>query len=116
MKRPQDTANKMRTAALWGMRTRDRLMHDGLSTSRTDAIERHNGEGTDAPKEIRVSLRSAAKPTDHFSEFAVVEAKRISVAPCRLSRANLVLAGGGGNALTSSFFIRWDKLRIAQTL
>jgi CxxC motif-containing protein (DUF1111 family) len=45
---PQDTANKMRTAPLWGMRTRDRLMHDGLSTSRTDAIERHNGEGTDA--------------------------------------------------------------------
>jgi CxxC motif-containing protein (DUF1111 family) len=44
---PPETANKMRTAALWGMRTRDRLMHDGLSTSRTDAIERHNGEATD---------------------------------------------------------------------
>jgi CxxC motif-containing protein (DUF1111 family) len=45
---PQETANKMRTAALWGMRTRDRLMHDGLSTSRTDAIERHNGEAIDS--------------------------------------------------------------------
>ena len=44
---PQDTANKMRTAPLWGMRTRDRLMHDGLSTSRTDAILRHNGEAID---------------------------------------------------------------------
>jgi CxxC motif-containing protein (DUF1111 family) len=47
---PQDTANKMRTAALWGMRTRDRLMHDGLSTSRTDAILRHSGEANDAAK------------------------------------------------------------------
>jgi CxxC motif-containing protein (DUF1111 family) len=47
---PQDTANKMRTAALWGMRTRDRLMHDGLSTSRTDAILRHNGEAIDTAR------------------------------------------------------------------
>src|SRR5262249_33883059 len=47
---PQDTANKLRTAPLWGMRTRDRLMHDGLSTSRSGAIERHAGEATDARK------------------------------------------------------------------
>jgi len=47
---PQDTANKMRTAPLWGMRTRDRLMHDGLSTSRTDAILRHNGEAIDTAR------------------------------------------------------------------
>ena len=47
---PQDTANKMRTAALWGVRTRDRLMHDGLSTSRTDAILRHSGEAIDTAK------------------------------------------------------------------
>jgi CxxC motif-containing protein (DUF1111 family) len=47
---PQDTANKMRTAPLWGMRTRDRLMHDGLSTSRTDAILRHNGEASDTAR------------------------------------------------------------------
>jgi CxxC motif-containing protein (DUF1111 family) len=47
---PQDTANKMRTAPLWGMRTRDRLMHDGLSTSRTDAILRHGGEAIDTAR------------------------------------------------------------------
>ena len=47
---PQDTVNKMRTAPLWGMRTRDRLMHDGLSTSRTDAILRHNGEAIDTAR------------------------------------------------------------------
>jgi CxxC motif-containing protein (DUF1111 family) len=41
---PRDTANKLRTPPLWGLRTRDRLMHDGLSVSRTDAILRHRGE------------------------------------------------------------------------
>ena len=40
----QGTRNKMRTAPLWGMRTRDRLMHDGLSLTRTDAILRHGGQ------------------------------------------------------------------------
>jgi CxxC motif-containing protein (DUF1111 family) len=41
---PPDTANKLRTAPLWGLRTRDRLMHDGFSTSRNEAILRHRGE------------------------------------------------------------------------
>jgi CxxC motif-containing protein (DUF1111 family) len=41
---PSDTANKMRTAPLWGLRTRDRLMHDLLSFTRNDAILRHAGE------------------------------------------------------------------------
>jgi CxxC motif-containing protein (DUF1111 family) len=40
----QATRNKVRTAPLWGMRARDRLMHDGLSVSRTDAILRHSNE------------------------------------------------------------------------
>ena len=43
---PPDTANKMRTAPLWGLRTRDRLMHDGESLTRNDAILRHGGEAT----------------------------------------------------------------------
>jgi CxxC motif-containing protein (DUF1111 family) len=43
---PPDTANKMRTAPLWGVRTRDRLMHDGESLTRNDAILRHGGEAT----------------------------------------------------------------------
>ena len=40
----QATVNKLRTAPLWGMRTRDRLMHDGESLLRNDAILRHAGE------------------------------------------------------------------------
>ena len=42
----QVTANKMRTAPLWGLRTKDRLMHDLLSFTRNDAILRHAGEAT----------------------------------------------------------------------
>jgi CxxC motif-containing protein (DUF1111 family) len=40
----QATANKLRTAPLWGLRTKDRLMHDLLSFTRNDAILRHGGE------------------------------------------------------------------------
>jgi len=43
---PADTANKMRTAPLWGSRSRERLMHDGESLTRNDAILRHGGEAT----------------------------------------------------------------------
>jgi CxxC motif-containing protein (DUF1111 family) len=38
------TANQMRTAPLWGLRTRNRLMHDGLSFTKQDAIQRHAGQ------------------------------------------------------------------------
>jgi CxxC motif-containing protein (DUF1111 family) len=43
---PPSTANRMRTMPLWGLRTRDRLMHDGLSNTRNDAILRHRGEAS----------------------------------------------------------------------
>jgi CxxC motif-containing protein (DUF1111 family) len=39
-----DTANKIRTAPLWGLRARNRLMHDGLSSTKYEAIERHAGQ------------------------------------------------------------------------
>jgi CxxC motif-containing protein (DUF1111 family) len=42
----QTTANKLRTAPLWGVRTRGRLMHDGETTNRNEAILRHAGEAT----------------------------------------------------------------------
>jgi CxxC motif-containing protein (DUF1111 family) len=34
----------MRTAPLWGLRTRNRLMHDGLSLTVQEAIRRHAGQ------------------------------------------------------------------------
>ncbi|MFO1119238.1 MAG: di-heme oxidoredictase family protein [Rhodospirillales bacterium] len=39
-----DSAYQMRTAPLWGLRTRNRLMHDGLSFTAEDAINRHGGQ------------------------------------------------------------------------
>ena len=39
-----DSANKMRTAPLWALRTRNRLMHDGLSFTKQEAILRHQGQ------------------------------------------------------------------------
>jgi CxxC motif-containing protein (DUF1111 family) len=38
------TANQMRTAPLWGLRTRNRLMHDGLAFTVQEAIRRHAGQ------------------------------------------------------------------------
>jgi CxxC motif-containing protein (DUF1111 family) len=40
----QRTANKVRTAPLWGLRTRPQMMHDGMSFTIEDAIRRHNGQ------------------------------------------------------------------------
>jgi CxxC motif-containing protein (DUF1111 family) len=41
---PQDTADKMRTAPLWGLRTKSRYMHDLASLTLQAAIERRLGE------------------------------------------------------------------------
>jgi CxxC motif-containing protein (DUF1111 family) len=40
------TRNKFRTIPLWGLRTRSRYMHDGLSFTLNEAILRHGGEAT----------------------------------------------------------------------
>jgi CxxC motif-containing protein (DUF1111 family) len=57
---PRPSADKMRTAPLWGMRTRDRLMHDGLSLTRNEAILRHAGEATGVINNYR-NLSAAQK-------------------------------------------------------
>jgi len=41
------TRNKLRTPPLWGVRTRSRLMHDGLSPTFEDAIRRHKGQAAE---------------------------------------------------------------------
>ena len=47
---PQDTADKLRTAALWGLRTRPRYMHDLHSLTLHNAIERHQGEAEEVTR------------------------------------------------------------------
>jgi CxxC motif-containing protein (DUF1111 family) len=44
----QGTRNMLRTPALWGLRTRNRFMHDELSLTLTDAIRRHAGQASAA--------------------------------------------------------------------
>ena len=50
---PQDTANKLRTAPLWGLRMRPRFMHDLKSLTLQDAIERHEGEAEHVIRQFR---------------------------------------------------------------
>jgi CxxC motif-containing protein (DUF1111 family) len=47
------TANQIRTAPLWALRTRNRLMHDGLSFTKQDAIERHAGQAAGVTAKYR---------------------------------------------------------------
>ena len=56
----QSTRNKLRTAPLWGVRTRGRLMHDGDTLNRNEAILRHAGEATGVINNYR-NLTTAQK-------------------------------------------------------
>jgi CxxC motif-containing protein (DUF1111 family) len=56
------TANKIRTAPLWGVRLHSRLMHDGASVTLLDAIIRHRGESehvTDKFEKLKPAQKEA---------------------------------------------------------
>jgi len=55
--------NKIRTAPLWGLQLRSRLMHDGVSVELGDAIQRHQGE--------------AEKVTERFSKLKPADKKAL---------------------------------------
>ncbi|HEY8185078.1 MAG TPA: di-heme oxidoredictase family protein [Pyrinomonadaceae bacterium] len=44
----QGSRNQMRTAPLWGIRARNRFMHEGLNITITDTIQLHAGQATAA--------------------------------------------------------------------
>ena len=50
---PEDTAAKLRTAPLWGLRTKSRFMHDLASLTLEDAIYRHRGEARRVANDFR---------------------------------------------------------------
>ena len=54
------TANQIRTAPLWGLRTRNRLMHDGLSFTKQEAIARHRAQAAQVTSRFN-SLTNAEK-------------------------------------------------------
>jgi CxxC motif-containing protein (DUF1111 family) len=47
-----ETANQIRTAPLWALRTRNRLMHDGLSFTKEEAIGRHRGQADEIRRQF----------------------------------------------------------------
>jgi CxxC motif-containing protein (DUF1111 family) len=59
------TGGQIRTAPLWGLRTRTRLMHDGLSLTIRDAILRHGGQA--APTVANFNTLSASATTNLFN-------------------------------------------------
>jgi len=59
------TANKIRTAPLWGLRLRTRLMHDGVSVTIADAIARHGKEAEQSARKF-----AALPPTDREALLA----------------------------------------------
>ena len=50
---PQNTAAKLRTAPLWGLRMKARFMHDLRSLTLEDAIHRHAGEALHVERQFR---------------------------------------------------------------
>jgi CxxC motif-containing protein (DUF1111 family) len=48
----ESSRNKIRTAPLWGVRLRSRLMHDGTSLTFLEAIARHGGEASHVIKQF----------------------------------------------------------------
>ncbi|HYL20384.1 MAG TPA: di-heme oxidoredictase family protein [Gemmatimonadales bacterium] len=60
------TQNKVRTAPLWGVRLRPRLMHDQASLTLRDAILRHRGEASGVTQRFRALSR---RQQDAIIEF-----------------------------------------------
>ena len=65
---PQDTADKLRTAALWGLRMRPRFMHDLKSLTLQNAIERHGGEADQVTHRFRELSREEKQQLFSFLE------------------------------------------------
>jgi CxxC motif-containing protein (DUF1111 family) len=60
--------NKIRTAPLWGLRLRSRLMHDGASVELVDAIRRHQKEAEEVTERF-----SKLTPTDKRALLAFLQ-------------------------------------------
>jgi CxxC motif-containing protein (DUF1111 family) len=64
----ESSRNKMRTAPLWGVRFRPRLMHDGASLTLLDAIMRHRGEATHVIQQFEKLKRPDQEAVIEFLE------------------------------------------------
>jgi CxxC motif-containing protein (DUF1111 family) len=62
-----NTARMMRTPPLWGVRTKTELMHDGLSFTFAEAIQRHAGPGCTQSRNYFNNNMTAAQKADLFA-------------------------------------------------
>jgi CxxC motif-containing protein (DUF1111 family) len=62
----EGSRNKIRTAPLWGVRLRPRLMHDGASLTLLDAIHRHRGEAAHVTQQFEKLKRSEQQAIIEF--------------------------------------------------
>lgn len=62
----QKTRNRVRTAPLWGLRLRPRMMHDGASFTLRDAILRHRGEAEKSAERFRHMRWSDQEALEEF--------------------------------------------------
>src|SRR5205823_13616108 len=66
--------NKLRTAPLWGVRFRNRLMHDGESTTLRDAILRHREEAYESAHRFeRMSASDQSEEQNGVSQLRYVK-------------------------------------------
>jgi CxxC motif-containing protein (DUF1111 family) len=59
------TATQIRTAPLWGFRIRNRMMHDGLSFTADECIQRHGGQAA--------AVRDAFNALNGFQKAQIVD-------------------------------------------
>jgi CxxC motif-containing protein (DUF1111 family) len=57
----QSSANQIRTAPLWGVRARNRFMHQGLNVTIFDVIQLHAGQATAARNNFNNALNAAQR-------------------------------------------------------
>ena len=62
----ESSRNKIRTAPLWGVRLRPRMMHDGGSLTFRDAIMRHGGEAAHVTKQFEKLKRGEQEAIIEF--------------------------------------------------
>jgi CxxC motif-containing protein (DUF1111 family) len=62
----ESSRNKIRTAPLWGVRLRPRMMHDGASLTFRDAIMRHSGEAAHVTKQFEKLKRDEQEAIIEF--------------------------------------------------
>jgi CxxC motif-containing protein (DUF1111 family) len=67
---PASTANKIRTAPLWGLRVRNRYLHDGRALTLDDAIREHSGESAQVIQRYKdLNLQEREKLRDFLSSL-----------------------------------------------